>query len=117
MGLLLGAEQVDVEGEEELPCPCGSGPPAGDKGAGAEVGRPLSLLELWKDSPWGAALHGRGAPLGLGEGEGRGYIPLQGSPQTRPPSEKHGTFSGRASYSPARMAGRVRRLATCAASP
>ena len=49
MRLLLGAEQVDVERQEELPCPCGSGPPAGNEGAGPEVGCPLGLLELWGD--------------------------------------------------------------------
>lgn len=51
VGLLLGADQVDIKRNEELPCPRGRGPPAGDKGAGAEVGRPLGLLELWGDSP------------------------------------------------------------------
>lgn len=45
--LLPGAEQVDVEREEELPRPRDRGPPAGDEGAGAEVRGPLGLLELW----------------------------------------------------------------------
>ncbi|OBS60035.1 hypothetical protein A6R68_08832, partial [Neotoma lepida] len=36
MGLFLGAEQVDVEGNEEFPCTCDSGTPTGDKGARAE---------------------------------------------------------------------------------
>lgn len=50
VGLLLGAEQVDVERNEELPRPRDSGPPAGDERAGAEVGCPFGLLELWGDS-------------------------------------------------------------------
>lgn len=95
--LLLGAEQVDVECQEELPCPCGGGPPAGNEGAGPEVGCPLGLLELWGD--------GR-----VREG-GRRAQPRP------PPDEGHGTFSGRASYSPARMAGRDWRLVIRAASP
>lgn len=53
---------------------------------------------------------------GRERGKEKGTCPW-GSPQTHPPSREYDTFSGRASYSPARMAGRVRRLATRAASP
>lgn len=67
--LLPGAEQVDVERDEELPRPRDSGPPAGDEGAGAEVGRPLSLLELWGDQ-W--VREGGGGPT------------LRGPPPDRP---------------------------------
>lgn len=51
VSLLLGAEQVDVKSDEELPGPRDRGPPAGDEGAGAKVGCPLGLLELWGNSP------------------------------------------------------------------
>ena len=95
--LLLGAEQVDVERQEELPRPCGGGPPARNEGAGPEVGCPLGLLELWGDQRVREA--------------GRRAQPRP------PPAEGHSTFSGRASYSPARMAGRDWRLVVRAASP
>lgn len=92
MRLLLGAEQVDVEGEEELPCPCDSGPPAGDKGAGAKVGRPLGLLELWKDSPWSVTLHGRGACWGWGMGKEEGTYPCRVHPKPARPQENTTPF-------------------------
>lgn len=76
--LLLGAEQVDVKSDEELPGPRGCGPPAGDEGAGAKVGRPLCQLELWGHSPWRSVPHGGDALLGWGERGG--HPPLQGPP-------------------------------------
>lgn len=51
-------------------------------------------------------------------GEGRGRRAHPAGPAPRPPTGRgHRTFSGRASYSPARMGGRERRLAVRAASP
>lgn len=110
MGLFLGADQVDVEGNEELPGTCDGGAPTGDKGAGAEVRRPLGLLELQEHSRekrWRGPDH----PI-LPRGE-----KWPGGHHWTPSHLRGGTFSGRASYSPARIAGRVWRLGVCAASP
>lgn len=78
--LLFGAEQVDVECDEELSGPCDSGAPAGDEVAGAKVRCPLGLLELWGDTP-------RGTPAGLGQEE-------EGTPTPAGPPQAHPTHRG-----------------------
>ena len=111
MRLLPGAEQVDVEGDEELPSARGRGPPAGDEGAGAKVGRPLGLLELRGDAP--GCGDPREGPCPSGR---RRAPPCRPTPHPPTPARTR-TLSGRASYSPARMAGRALRPAVWAASP
>lgn len=92
MGLFLGAEQVDVECNEEFPRTCDSGAPTGDKGARAEVRHPLYLFELQEHSR-GVRWRGpRPAHSPQGKKNGRedtqapiGAAPSQAGPHTLQP--------------------------------
>lgn len=126
MRQLLGAQQVDVVRDEEGPGPCHCGPPAGDKGWGPEIGSPLGFLELGREESMWVVVGSMSCPPGGGSSQAitqeRRFTPPgtkvwleQGS--HLPSHKARLTFSGSASYSPARMAGRVLLLSSRAASP
>lgn len=112
----LVLSRLMLKAMRNLRAPVTVAPQLGMKVLGPKSGAHSACLSCRETHPW--MLHPmEGVPRwGWGRGKEKGTYPW-GSPQTHPPSREYDTFSGRASYSPARMAGRVRRLATRAASP